>query len=97
MFRRLPTPAPGDGLGQALYAAQQQMSVEVWPENWRTFELFARVRTQWSVGMNGATGLRYEAVYPLIDRAAGSPDEWDEIFAEIQVMEAAALTAMSES
>jgi hypothetical protein len=76
----VPSPAPGDGIGQALFAAQQQMAVEIWPENWPAFELFARVRTQWN-----------------LDRATGSPEEWDELFADVQAMEAAALTAMNES
>jgi hypothetical protein len=47
--------------------------------------------------MNGqAVGLRYEAIYPLIDRATESRDEWDQLFDDIRVMEQAALGAMQE-
>lgn len=41
--------------------------------------------------MNGPTGLRYEAVYPLLDKLAADKDEWLELLADIQVMEAQAL------
>lgn len=68
--------------------------VEVWPENWPAFELFERVRTQWHAGFSKPTGLRYEAVYPLLDRAASSREEWDQLFEDIRVMERAALSAM---
>lgn len=47
--------------------------------------------------MGGATGLRYEAAYPLIDRAAKSPEEWEQLFEDLQVMEVAALKQMSDN
>ncbi len=47
--------------------------------------------------MGGPTGLRYEALYPLLDRAAKDPQEWDELFSDIQVMEGAALKQMAEN
>ena len=61
---------------------------------WRVFD---SVFTQWRVGMGGPTGLDYNAVYPLLDRAAKDPQEWDEMFSDIQVMEGAALKQMSEN
>lgn len=70
--------------------------VEIWPENWPAFCLFASVGTQWTAGTGGYTGLRYEAVYPLLDRVAKSPQEWDEMFADVQTMERAALQAMRD-
>ncbi len=76
--------------------AAQSQEVEVWPENWRVVALFATLWTQWAVGMGGATGLRYEAVYPLLDRQYSDPDEWDQAFDDVRVMEAAALRAMRE-
>lgn len=59
--------------------------------------MFDSVFTQWRVGMGGPTGLDYNAVYPLLDRAAKDPQEWDEMFSDIQVMEGAALKQMSEN
>jgi len=71
--------------------------VEVWPENWPAFVLFASVQTQWNVSMGGPTGLRYEALYPLLDRETGDPHEWRSLFQDIQVLESAALKQMAEN
>lgn len=79
-----------------LTAEDYAEEAEVWPENWRVVSLFAKLRTQWAVGMGGPTGLRYEAVYPLIDRQYGDPEEWDQAFDDIRAMEAAALMAMRD-
>jgi hypothetical protein len=46
--------------------------------------------------MGVRTGLRYEALYPLLDRATKSPEEWQALFDDIRVIEAAALTYMQE-
>lgn len=70
---------------------------EVWPENHAAFSLFNNLSTQWRVGFNGPTGLDYNAVYPLLDRAAKDPQEWDEMFSDIQVMEGSALKQMSDN
>ena len=69
--------------------------VEVWPENWASLALFCSLQTQWSVaigmGGGGRIGLRYEALYPLLDRAAdGDKAEWSQLFADVQAMEQAA-------
>jgi len=71
--------------------------VEVWPDNHAAFILFNNLSTQWRVGFNGPTGMDYAAVYPLLDRAAKDPQEWDDMFSDIQVMERAALKQMSEN
>ena len=47
--------------------------------------------------MGGPTGLDYAAVYPLLDRIAKDPTEWQDLFEDIQVMEGAALKQMSEN
>lgn len=46
--------------------------------------------------MGGRTGLRYEALYPLLDRAADTADEWEALFDDVRVMEYAALKQMSD-
>ena len=73
------------------------MAVEVWPDNHAAFILFNNLSTQWRIGMGGPTGLDYAAVYPLLDRAAKDPQEWDELFSDIQVMEGAALKQIGEN
>lgn len=70
--------------------------IVVWDENAAAFDLFARLRTQWNVGMSGPTGLRYEALYPLLNRVAKTDAEWDELFSDVQTMEAAALNQINE-
>ena len=69
----------------------------MWPDNHAAFILFNNLSTQWRIGMGGPTGLDYAAVYPLLDRAAKDPQEWDEMFSDIQVMEGAALKQMSDN
>ena len=69
----------------------------MWPDNHAAFILFNNLSTQWRVGMGGPTGLDYSAVYPLLDRAAKDPQEWDELFSDIQVMEGAALKQIGEN
>lgn len=44
--------------------------------------------------MSGAVGLRYEAVYPLLDRLFA--DAWQQAFDDLHVLERAALDAMRE-
>jgi hypothetical protein len=80
-------------VGFNLFAAASSgpQEVLVWPENEEVYRLFRRVGTQWALG-----GLRYEAIYPLLDRMAKDEEEWDQLLYEIQVMEAAALDAMSD-
>ena len=72
--------------------------VEVWPDAWESLLVFNTFGTQWNwaVGMGGGgrTGLRYEAVYPVLDRITkGDDDAWGRLFADIQDMEQAAIAA----
>ena len=76
-------------------AGSKPTAVEVWPENWASFEAFCTVRTQWRTGFNGPTGLDYSAVYPLLDRITTDHDEWHSLLRDIQVMEFAALEAIA--
>lgn len=68
--------------------------VEVWPENWRVVSLFVKLGTQWQIGMNGPIGLRYEAVYGLLDRMTESKQEWEEMFDDICYLERESLSVM---
>ena len=78
----------------ALAARGAQRTLEIWPENWPAFQLFVSLQTQWHTGgMGGRTGLRYEALYPLLDR---HPGDWDELFDDVQTLELAALKQMSD-
>lgn len=66
--------------------------VEVLPENWEVLNLFVGLQTQWNwvagMGCGGRAGLRYEAVYPLLDRLVPNDrEEWRALFTDIQAME----------
>lgn len=69
----------------------------VWPECWESVQLFRALQTQWRVivGMGGAMwqGLDYSAVWGLL-RGAQIPNP-DEVFADLQVMEAAAIPVLN--
>ena len=70
--------------------------VDIWPENLLAFELFKFLGTQWRIGMGGATGLDYGVMYQKMGRMNLSPDQYDQLEADMQVMEVAALACMHE-
>lgn len=73
-------------------------AVEIWPENAGAVSAFSAVGTQWRTGAVGATGLDYPAVFATLDRIRRDLDDAgrDDLFADIQVMERAALQEMSK-
>jgi hypothetical protein len=79
-----------------LMAAQASEVVEVWPENWPAFELFAYMQTQWRMGMGGPTGLDYNVLLHKMDRMRLSSADYEQMEADVQVMEHAALAEMNQ-
>lgn len=75
--------------------------MEVWPENWPAFQLFAELGTQWRTGMNGPTGLDYLVMHRELDDLGLIGEEFREerqqLKADIREMEQAALKAMREN
>ena len=67
-------------------------SVEIWPDTARSFELFVSLRTQWRIGMSGATGLDYAAL-PVVEDRVGIRADFD----GLRAMEEAALAQMTEN
>lgn len=60
------------------------------------YSTFSRLGTQWRVGgMGSATGLDYTAVLAFIRTLRLPREQADELFEDIQVMEAAALEQMA--
>lgn len=68
--------------------------VEVLPENWAAFQLFRTMGGQWRVSFNGAYALDYTPLFMRMDRLGLSDEEWEQMFADIRVMESAALDEM---
>ncbi|WP_229505000.1 DUF1799 domain-containing protein [Massilia mucilaginosa] len=69
-------------------------AVTPWPDNLMAFSLFQFMRTQWRIGMAGPTGLDYGVLFRKMDRMGLSPDEYDQLECDIQVMEVAALNCI---
>lgn len=72
--------------------------VEIWPEHFDAYRSFVAVSTQWRVGgMGGAPGLDYQAVFATLASLHRNKTEAerDAIFAELQVIERAALDEMN--
>ena len=64
---------------------------ELWPDTEPSVMVFAAMRTQWRVGMNGPTGLDY-GVLPLVMKMEGVPvRDQTHVFNDIRYMERAAL------
>lgn len=70
--------------------------VEVWPENWPAYMLFSFMRTQWRSSGMGVIGLDYGPLYSKMDRMELAPEAYENLEADIQAMEFAALGAMNE-
>lgn len=70
--------------------------VAVWPDNWMAFQLLCDAQTQWRVGVGGATGLDYQAVFALMAFRGIDADLRLQLFDDLQVMELAALEQMSK-
>ncbi len=75
---------------------QEAVAFEVWPENWPALELFLALQTQWRhAGMAGLpTGLDYAAIEPALRLMGMAPSP--QLFADLRVMEDAALVALHE-
>ena len=71
--------------------------VELWPENWPAWSLFAEMSGQWRMApMGGATALDYTALFLRMDRLGLTAEQWNDMFADVRVIEAAALKQMAQ-
>ena len=66
----------------------------IWPENWAAWQAFLSVSTQWSVSMNGPTGLDYTRVKAGLELAgfAVTPELWQ----KLRVIESTVLSALAQ-
>ena len=68
----------------------------VWPCNRESVYVFTQLDTQWRISMAGATGLDYAALPEVWRRARVPQVRRDAVFADLRLMERAALAAMHE-
>lgn len=73
--------------------------VELWPENVQAFDLFVFMQTQWMhTGMSGSvTGLNYLVLFRRLDDMNLPPEKREQLLAEIQAMERAALPEINKT
>ena len=74
----------------------EEGSVDVWPEHWTAVSAFSAMGTQWTVGMGGPIGLRYEALPVVLEMITVPRDEWPQVFACLRIMESEALAYFAE-
>ncbi|AOM40168.1 DUF1799 domain-containing protein [Xenorhabdus hominickii] len=70
----------------------EEYDIEVWPDVWDSYLTFNAMRTQWRVGMNGATGLDYSPLNQVMDYL--NIKDRATVFNDIRVMEVKALELM---
>jgi len=71
-------------------------SVEVLPDVWDSYRVFAAMQTQWRIGASGAIGLDYSVLNQVIE-FLGIESDKATIFSDLRVMEAKALEIMHKS
>ncbi len=85
------------GAPPELWAGMREaQAVELWPEHQTPVNVLVAMGTQWRIGMSGATGLDYAALPAVFDMVGVAKKERPQVFNDLRVLEAAALTVMSE-
>lgn len=70
--------------------------VEIWPDNWASFEVFVAMGTQWRTGVGGPTGLDYGVLESVMGLSGVVSNDRSEVFRLVRLMENAALSAMQK-
>ena len=70
----------------------------VWPDNERALSVFQRVGTKWQYPPMGGPpmGLRWETIYPLMDKLDLDGKDWTDLHDDITAMELSALETLRE-
>lgn len=99
MYAPGPTQEELDLLGISREDVADTSSTEIWPENVSAYLVFDAMRTQWRVGMAGATGLDYAALPAILDLLGIEFDEdltRSQLFNQVRFMECEALGLMAQ-
>jgi hypothetical protein len=71
-------------------------SAEVWPCCWTAVLVFIDMSGQWRIGLNGATALDYNVLPFILEMHRQPREAWPQLFADLSVMERAALEIFRE-
>jgi len=79
--------------------SDEEAAFEVWPDNWRTLEIFLRCGRSWDIvlgtGVAYYQGIKLESVESAM-RMSGVPRrDREAMLADLQVMESAALSILN--
>ncbi|WP_306393341.1 DUF1799 domain-containing protein [Telluria beijingensis] len=70
-------------------------TVEIWPENFQAYQMFCGMQRQWVLApMGGPIALNFLVAYNRMDRMGLTPEEYNQLDEDLQIMEGAALEAM---
>lgn len=64
---------------------------KVWPIHFDVLQVFSSLITQWRVGAHGRTGIDYSVLPVVMDLHEINPTERKQMFADLKIMETAAL------
>lgn len=70
--------------------------IDIWPDNEKAINLFTTISTQWRTGMSGPTGLDYNVVFTRLERMRLNDADYEQIFEDLRVIEAEALTILNK-
>lgn len=85
-------PPSADEMEQAGFSLEdyQEDPVPIWPDTRQAFDLFRFMQTQWRRD-SGPCGLDYNVLFHKMDRMNLSSAQYDDLEADIQIMESVAL------
>lgn len=88
--------APSEEIPEGFDAEDYETDpVEVWPDCWKSWQLFCELSGQWRTsGMGDRMALDYGPLFHVMDRRGLTGREWEDTFTDIRVIESAALDAM---
>lgn len=70
--------------------------VDVWPENWSSWRLFTEMSGQWRLApMGGKYAMDYGVLFMRMERMNLADEDWEGLFLDVRVLEAAALEQIS--
>lgn len=72
-------------------------SAEVWPCCWPAVTVLAAMQTQWRVASGGRIGLDYNVPPFVLETEEVPREQWRQVFADLQVLEDAALSIFHEA
>lgn len=84
---------------EAALAGRRPQDAEVWPENWKTWQAWLHLATQWRLvaGVAGVShqGIEFASVPLALELAGVTADERAEVLRGLKDMEQAALPVLS--